>query len=394
MDWEGVTFGAFLGVAGTFGMLALAFYPVMRRTFLLWNAVRTFAFCLMGLALFPVELPAFFPTGEARIDIGEIALSIAVGCTGPFLAAYIEERGPYARIRFWLRTMLPIGVLGGVATALAPWWPRLDWLHDLIILAMILGLLVALIVAVRAGSRAARFQAVSYSPLIAVGLVVLTYELSTGQPMPYWQVAALFAILADFLFTGVGVIDGFMVIKRQRDAAVADVREARIAVATDPLTDIANRRGLALRFRDSGHARPRGLAVIDCDHFKRINDMFGHDVGDEVLIAVAEGLKHDNVFPARQGGEEFVVLLYGDDWQRLAETVRRRITISVLELVPEVPFPVTASAGLTQVGEQDTLDSAVKRGDDALYAAKDAGRDTLLLWQDGKHSQPRLVREV
>ena len=80
--------------------------------------------------------------------------------------------------------------------------------------------------------------------------------------------------------------------------------------------------------------------------------------------------------------------------QRLAETVRRRITISVLELVPEVPFPVTASAGLTQVGEQDTLDSAVKRGDDALYAAKDAGRDTLLLWQDGKHSQPRLVREV
>jgi diguanylate cyclase (GGDEF)-like protein len=134
--------------------------------------------------------------------------------------------------------------------------------------------------------------------------------------------------------------------------------------------------------------------VIDCDHFKRINDMFGHDVGDEVLIAVAEGLKHDNVFPARQGGEEFVVLLYGDDWQRLAETVRRRITISVLELVPEVPFPVTASAGLTQVGEQDTLDSAVKRGDDALYAAKDAGRDTLLLWQDGKHSQPRLVREV
>ncbi len=68
MDWDGVTFGAFLGVAGTFGMLALAFYPVMRRTFLLWNAVRTFAFCLMGLALFPVELPAFFPTGEARID--------------------------------------------------------------------------------------------------------------------------------------------------------------------------------------------------------------------------------------------------------------------------------------------------------------------------------------
>lgn len=394
MDWGSVTFGAFLGVAGIFGMLALALYPVIKRSFLLWTALRTSAFCIMGLALFPVELPDFFPTGDARVDIGEIALALALGCTGPFLADYIESLHRFDRARFWLRTLLPIGVIGGIATALAPVWTRADLVHDWINLVLILGVAGALTVAVRAGSRAARFLTVGYAPLIGVGLVVLGFELGTGRPATYWPVAALIAIMVDFLVTSVSLIDGFMVIKRERDAAVADMHEARIAVATDPLTEIANRRGLAVRFRDRAHGRPRGLAVIDCDHFKRVNDLFGHDVGDEVLIAVAQGLKHQDVFPARQGGEEFVVLLYGDDWQRLAETVRRQITISVLELVPEVPFPVTASAGLTQVGDQDTLDSAVKRGDDALYAAKDAGRDQLLVWQDGKHKQPRLVRSI
>lgn len=394
MDWASVTFGAFLGVAGTFGMLALALYPVMQRGFLVWVTLRTFAFCVMGLALFPLELPDFFPSGDARVDIGEIALSMAVACTGPFLAAYMEDDRRFARVRLWFTMLFPIGLLSGAATALAPWWGWMDRIHDLLILVIILILVATLAVAVRAGSRAARFQAVGYAPLILVGLVVLTYELSTGTPMPYWPVAALFAVTVDFIVTGVGVIDGFMIVKRQRDAAVADVREARIAVATDPLTDIANRRGLALRFRDHTRPRPRGLAVIDCDHFKRINDMFGHDVGDEVLIAVADGLRHENVFPARQGGEEFVALLYGDDWQRLGETVRRRITISVLELVPEVPFPVTASAGLTEIGEHDTLDSAVKRADRALFAAKDAGRDRLLVESACGTIGPRLLHSV
>lgn len=394
MEWGSVTFGAFLGIAAVFGVLSLALYPVIRRDFLLWATVRTLCFVIMSIALFPLELPAFFPAGELRIDVGEIALSLAIGSTGPFLATYIENRPRFARVRFWLYKLFALGVVGGLATALAPVWPWLDRVHDILILVMILGLIAGLAIAVRAGSRAAQYQAVGYAPLIIIALLVLAYELGTGEPVTYWPVAALFAVLIDFIVTAAGVIAGYMTVKRQRDAAVADVREARIAVATDPLTNIANRRGLALRFRDPAHGRPRGLAVIDCDHFKRINDMFGHDIGDEVLIAVVDGLKHENVFPARQGGEEFVVLLYGDDWQRLAETVRRRITISVLELVPEVPFPVTASAGLTEVRSNDTLDSAVKRGDEALYAAKDAGRDQLLLWQDGKHSQPRLVHGV
>ncbi|MEE3154972.1 MAG: diguanylate cyclase, partial [Pseudomonadota bacterium] len=300
----------------------------------------------------------------------------------------------FARVRYWLGTLFIVGVFGAIATALAPLWSGFDLVHDLLLLAMIFGMTAGLTIAVRSGSRFAQYQAVGYAPLIILGLLVLSYELSTGAPVPYWPVAALLAVLVDFIVTSGGVINGYITVKRERDAAWADVSEARIAVATDPLTDIANRRGLALRFRDPAFGRPTALAVIDCDNFKRINDMFGHDTGDEVLIAVAEGLKQENVFPARQGGEEFVVLIYGEDYQRLAETVRRQITLSVLEKVPEVPFPVTASAGLTEVRPNDTLDSAVKRGDEALYAAKDAGRDVLLTWQDGQHRNPRILRGV
>jgi diguanylate cyclase (GGDEF)-like protein len=394
MEWGSVGLGAFLGIALTVGLLALAVYPLVRRSFLLWAALRALCFAIMSVALFPVALTSPTLGGEFRADIGEIALSIAIGSTGPFLAAYIEDRPRFARIRYWLRTLFIVGVLGAIATALAPLWSGFDLIHDLLLLTMILGMTAGLTAAVRSGSRFAQYQAVGYAPLIILGLLVLAYELSTGAPVPYWPVAALLAVLVDFMVTAGGVINGYLTVKRERDEAWADVSEARIAVATDPLTEIANRRGLALRFRDPAHPRPAALAVIDCDHFKRINDMFGHDTGDEVLIAVAEGLKQENVFPARQGGEEFVVLIYGEDYQRLAETVRRQITLSVLEKVPEVPFPVTASAGLTEVRPNDTLDSAVKRGDEALYAAKDAGRDQLLLWQDGKHSQPRLVHGV
>ena len=394
MDWGSVGLGAFLGIALTVGLLALAVYPLVRRSFLLWAAFRALCFAIMSIALFPIALPGSVPAGDFRVDIGEIALSLAIGSTGPFLGAYIENQPRFARARYWLGTLFIVGVFGAIATALAPLWSGFDLVHDLLLLAMIFGMTAGLTIAVRSGSRFAQYQAVGYAPLIILGLLVLSYELSTGAPVPYWPVAALLAVLVDFIVTSGGVINGYITVKRERDAAWADVSEARIAVATDPLTDIANRRGLALRFRDPAFGRPTALAVIDCDNFKRINDMFGHDTGDEVLIAVAEGLKQENVFPARQGGEEFVVLIYGEDYQRLAETVRRQITLSVLEKVPEVPFPVTASAGLTEVRPNDTLDSAVKRGDEALYAAKDAGRDVLLTWQDGQHRQPRILRGV
>ncbi len=394
MDWGSVVFGAFLGVAGTFGLVALALYPVMRRAFLLWIFARTLAFCVLALAMIPAKLQAIVATGIPREDVGDVAVAISVAFSGPLLASYIEPHLRLAGVRRWLHGQLGLGLLAALATFCSARWPWLGAAHDLLLLGAIGISVAALAIAIRAGSRAARFQAFAWAPLILVGVVALGHELVVGRAIPFWATAALLAVTVDFIVTSVGVIDGFMIIKHQRDEAVADVRAARIAVATDPLTGIANRRGLARRFRDPAHDRPRGLTVIDCDHFKRINDMFGHDVGDEVLIAVARGLQQEGVFAARQGGEEFVALLYGEDWQRRAEAVRRQIPISVLELVPEVPFPVTASAGLTEICPEDSLDTAVKRADRALYAAKDAGRDRLLVQLPHGAFGPHLLRSA
>ena len=315
---------------------------------------------------------------------------------GPFLGAYIENQPRFARVRYWLGTLFIVGVFGAIATALAPLWSGFDLVHDLLLLAMIFGMTAGLTIAVRSGSRFAQYQAVGYAPLIILGLLVLSYELSTGAPVPYWPVAALLAVLVDFIVTSGGVINGYITVKRERDAAWADVSEARIAVATDPLTEIANRRGLALRFRDPAFGRPTALAVIDCDNFKRINDMFGHDTGDEVLIAVAEGLKQENVFPARQGGEEFVVLIYGEDYQRLAETVRRQITLSVLEKVPEVPFRNRECGAYRSAAERHARQRGQARGRGAVRrqgcgpgrAADVAGRPAPAT----PHSSRRLIR--
>lgn len=391
MEWANITFGAFLGVAGTFAVLSFALVPLIRRPYLLWIVARLLSFCVMAVALFPVALPAGFPEGAVRTALGDMALAMAIGCTGPFLANYMSQRQSLDTQRIWLRSLFPIAILTATATALSLQWNWFAVIEDVLLLLMMGILLVVLIVANRAGSRAARFQAIGWGPLIGVGITALVYEFVTGSPLPYWPIAALLAVLIDVVVTGVGVIDGFQIIKRQRDRARADMRKARRASVTDPLTDIANRRGLAVRFDNQTHRRPQGLAVLDCDHFKRINDMFGHDVGDRVLIAVVAGLHDHNAFPARQGGEEFVVLLYGADWQRLAETIRRRITVAVLERVPQVPFAVTASAGLTEIRADDALEDAIKRADLALYAAKRGGRDRLCMESGGRtHGLPFL----
>lgn len=391
MDWGTLVFGAFLGVAGLFALTAFALYPVMRSGFLVWIGLRIAAFTLMAIALFDVPLPRGFPIGAQRIDLGETAVAMAIAVTGPLLASYLEPELKLGRLKLWLYLLLVPGALAGAATLLAPRWPVLDLVHDVLLMGMILAVITGLVVAIRAGSRAAKFQAGAWAPLIIVGLIALAYELANRHDMPLWTEAVLFALVVDFLVTASGIVDGFMIISRERDRAVADIAAARIAVATDPLTGIANRRGLALRFRSATHPRPRGLAVLDCDHFKQINDIYGHDIGDEVLVAVAQALSVEGVFAARLGGEEFVLLLYDENWQQRAEEIRQSLTLAVFEAVPEVVQPSTSSAGLTAILAHDTLDSATKRADRALYAAKNAGRDRSLILPECGTLGPRLV---
>lgn len=157
----------------------------------------------------------------------------------------------------------------------------------------------------------------------------------------------------------------------------------------DPLTQLANRAALEDRMEQEyrNHMRfksPLWIAVTDIDHFKTINDNFGHSTGDKTLQVIAMALKNslrDSEFVARYGGEEFVLLLPGITDEHISLMLNR-----VREKIKNIPFKfknqritVTLSIGAAQVMENETLEEAFERADAALYQAKNNGRDRVVI---------------
>ena len=154
--------------------------------------------------------------------------------------------------------------------------------------------------------------------------------------------------------------------------------------ATDALTGLANRRHFLneaeRRINLLGPSRTLGIALIDLDHFKRINDRFGHAAGDEVLQGFAnlakENLRGDDLV-ARFGGEEFILLLGNSDMATLNHCVERiRQTFSQCSFsgLPE-DMRCTLSAGLSLIRPGENLETCIQQADQALYQAKENGRN-------------------
>lgn len=163
------------------------------------------------------------------------------------------------------------------------------------------------------------------------------------------------------------------------------LKEKDYLATTDPLMGINNRLRFAqVLHEESGRKRragtPMALVIFDIDHFKRINDTYGHDGGDEVLKALANLVSGDirtSDFFARWGGEEFVLLLRDDDCDAamtLAEKLRNQIANTDFPAVGKV----TCSFGVTAWKQDDTEANFVARADRALYAAKNGGRNQVI----------------
>jgi diguanylate cyclase (GGDEF)-like protein len=176
----------------------------------------------------------------------------------------------------------------------------------------------------------------------------------------------------------------------KRDAAIAGLSQA---ATTDPLTGVANRRGFDLAaaavVQDSrARGEPVAVIVFDLDRFKSINDRHGHPAGDAVLRRMGEVLRQDlraGDIVARLGGEEFALLCGGLD-AAAAERVAERLRADLRQGVPHPGGDgqaVTASAGVAMVAAEEApataLDRALARADRALYAAKAAGRDQVVV---------------
>ncbi|MGX5217329.1 diguanylate cyclase [Pseudomonas segetis] len=163
------------------------------------------------------------------------------------------------------------------------------------------------------------------------------------------------------------------------------IEEQRQKALIDPLTGLPNRAAWSERLeielarwqRYNGHLL---LAIIDIDHFKRINDAYGHLAGDKVLKIIASELQkrmRKTDFIARFGGEEFVVLLPStpmEGGQQLIETLRSAIEKCPFHFKGE-PVTITLSAGISAFAEGDRSDEVFERADQALYRAKNLGRN-------------------
>lgn len=162
-------------------------------------------------------------------------------------------------------------------------------------------------------------------------------------------------------------------------------RELRTLASVDALTGLRNRRNLEQRIaaevsRSRRHRRPLAVAIGDLDHFKRVNDEFGHAVGDDVLrtvgVRIRRNLRTEDL-AVRWGGEEFLLLLPDTD-RNSAVQVADKIRLAVSDQPVDFrdhSVPITISFGVAQLTDEDEADELVRRADEAMYRAKSLGRN-------------------
>lgn len=217
------------------------------------------------------------------------------------------------------------------------------------------------------------------------------YSGRLGDPgLASLQVCVLFVVLVWLCFYASYVQASRHRMRQRRFALQAHqdtlrgmMRQLEDLVATDELTGLFNRRHfLRLASRElmllSNGAR-HGMALIDLDHFKRINDMHGHAAGDQVLQGFAEvaaGCLREGDILARYGGEEFVLLLPNSDSAHLVACCERlRLAFAAAMPLGDRIDGLSLSAGMTMLAPGDDLDDALQRADQALYRAKRGGRN-------------------
>lgn len=178
-------------------------------------------------------------------------------------------------------------------------------------------------------------------------------------------------------------------LRTKRSELAAAFEKLRLLATRDDLTQVHNRRHMTELLQLAQHQHERSgaamcVAVLDIDHFKSINDRYGHTAGDEVLRrfaqATLQALRTSDVL-GRWGGEEFVVLLTDTSLAAAQQAVLRvRERVGATDFGSSAPeLRITFSTGLAQLKPGESIDSVLERADQAMYRAKAEGRDRIVL---------------
>ncbi|HSW29698.1 MAG TPA: diguanylate cyclase [Longimicrobiales bacterium] len=260
----------------------------------------------------------------------------------------------------------------GVCALLAPAWLQ----DDRGLLMWITPILPAFLLAYYRGWRGAALALAFAMASLALGNAAL---LLTGAAPPRWHLMFVLVVVYIVLTQGVAAL---------AEALERDRRAAERMAHTDPLTGLPNRREaervLARGFEAARRGEDLSVVLFDLDRFKRVNDDYGHAVGDEVLREMAAALRRHTRgmdLAARFGGEEFLTVLPGSSAviaSAYAERIRAALAGAGLAC-----GVVTASAGVAHYsGALVSSELLIAAADRALYAAKEAGRDQVRVWTE------------
>lgn len=360
-----------------------------RRAFVVWHAAWVGTMLLWGLIWSQLALlvvPSLAGTSAARIGtcLATLAITFAAIC-----AATCPEEGKVPR---WLKRgvigmALVIAVLG-LPTAFGP--PIaitvLGPILGILVLTILAAVAVLFVVAWRRGSEEVRAFAPAWAvPMLALAASEL-FDLDGQFLGGGSQLVVLVSSALQTLWLSIATTFRLARFRNERDAARAAQVELRDLAQRDPLTGLLNRRGFV------GHADAAlagaqlsgsnfSLLLIDVDHFKSINDTFGHDAGDEVLRRIGarlESLVGPSSFAGRLGGEEFAIGVTDltDQGLRLfAERARAAMADLPLTDVLGAGRRLTVSIGVAETTTLCAFQLIYRCADQALYAAKNAGRN-------------------
>lgn len=364
--------------------MALVFAWRLREATFLYYAVYVLGYGLVmaletGYVVHPLGLEML---GQAARFWGRLGVATSIVAAVLFLERFADLEQYLPRARRWLRGYaLLVALIALPALLPLPWLDALGraLVNPLLILGgpLLLGVAVA---AAWRGARYARLFLLGWTPLLVVTALGSLQGFGMVAHWTWSEEAALAAGAFEALVLSLGLAERSTSLRRDRD-------QARQLADLDPLTGLLNRRAwherlTALKQASRRRRQPLALMFLDVDHFKRLNDRYGHRAGDDGLRALAQALREElrgDDLIGRYGGEEFVIALPGLDAAQatpIAERIRERFRVQAALAFPDLQ--PTVSIGVVQLRPADDANGLVQRADEALYAAKSGGRNRVV----------------
>lgn len=377
------------------------FYGALRYSFMLWHSVMVVASTVYTFSSSGIIFIAFPETTlTTKFLLNYWTLAIAVFASGHFLIRFVEP----GKITKNLANIIMItAAIPVVVTAIVF---RIDGGYDMngrnyyhaAYLPYFLTVLYTMVHALKRGSYAIRFQIFAWLPILFFGFDRVARGMDLYIGIPILDYGLYFMLVFETIILAIGVAHRIMQLRRHHEISLVKQVELTLLAETDGLTAIGNRRGFEKAFDE--HRDNSGcyhLAILDIDHFKRVNDTYGHEVGDDVLRVVGRELSKARHYAARIGGEEFALLLKIDNRGNRRENptselskICERLIKAIHKGVPEIKQPVTFSAGVARIKLRMSLKSIMAVADKRLYDAKNNGRNQIVSFDISKIAPQKL----